>query len=270
MGDGPATLFLPPTPPTPPFSAAAWGSPSPTGKGGLPALQPAASAALGVSLPRAGRGQSPATPTLNLEQHELHLGHLLHPSIPQAREPTGPFSQAPKFGVVLFVCIVGRERGGIIGVLLCIPSPLSPSCRAGTALRHPPPPPFLLLFGILRLLLPGEGEKLEDGVLWGRCMGRLWGSNLTQMLASWFVLLFPSTTEILGEWWGQICFIFLFFPSWGEGIACSQAFLFKKKKIWVSSSPPPPLLSGANYAQLMWGWGSWKRRSTAVAADDPR
>lgn len=65
-------------------------------------------------------------------------------------------------------------------------------------------------------------------------------------------------------------FYFFIFSFLGRGNCMFTSFSFLKKKIWVSSSPPPPLLSGANYAQLMWGWGSWKRRSTAVAADDPR
>ena len=59
-------------------------------------------------------------------------------------------------------------------------------------------------------------------------------------------------------------FIFSFL---GRGNCTFTSFFYYKSGCLL---PLPHLLSGANDAQLMWGWGSWKRRSTAVAADDPR
>lgn len=89
------------------------------------------------------------------------MASLLHPSV------WGPSPRPQILGRAL--CLHYRE-GETEDNWSCSqdPFPLSPSCRA----VHPSSTlPVLFLFSIPRLPLPGEGEKLEDGVLWGDAWG---------------------------------------------------------------------------------------------------
>lgn len=121
----------------------------PYGEGALPLPSPPS-----ASVPAFGRGQpqpgAVGTP-LWLPSSILWFGALL---------------PGPKFWAVLFVCIVGRERLGIIGVVLRIPSPSAVAAE----LYIPPPPSCSPL--VQHPAARGGGE-VGGWSFVGRCMGRL-------------------------------------------------------------------------------------------------
>lgn len=103
------------------------------------------------------------------------LGHVLHlPPEPGGR--SGPFSQALNWGL----CSLSALWGGRAGVLS-----LPPRCRAGPACT-----PRSASWG---------GGTLRTEFCGGDGRGGLWSSSPTQMLASRFALLLPSTAQTWGE-----------------------------------------------------------------------
>lgn len=198
-------------PPVPPLR------PSSPGKSGGPSPQPAA--APGPRPPAgAGRGDLPL--------HPRARSSLWAPSPPPpARGALGPLLPGPKLGAVLFVCIVGRESRSSP-----VPSPRSPRCRAGPASTPRSASPASL---------PGEGATWS---FVGEMDGGALKLHPDPDVGIAVCALASSHRTDLG---GMLRAVLCVFPSWGEGIACSQAFFLLK--IWVSSSPPPPLPPSAPF-----------------------
>lgn len=202
--------------------------PPSTAPGAFPYPRTAAAPSSPSSALRGGGTATALPPTPAFGRGRPQPGAVGTPLWPPSSIPRfGALLPGPKFWAVLFVCIIGRERLRIIGVVLRIPSP-----SALAAELYIPPPPSLF-----SSCSASRGSRCQ-----GR--GRSWRMEFCGEMHGVALSFQPDLN--VGIVLGALTFFhhtdleqtYFSFPMKAN---CTFSSFFLPK-IWVSSSPPHPLL----------------------------